>query len=58
MRRVIHLELGKQVKFDHSEKWFMHKPEIIKENKNYYVLSDFEIKMNHPILYKMKPSCN
>ena len=31
--KVIHWELCKKLKFDHSTKWYMHKPESILENE-------------------------
>ena len=31
-RKVIHLELNKKFKFDHTNKWYTHNPESIQEN--------------------------
>ena len=31
--KVIHQELCKRLKFDHADKWFMHKPEFVQENE-------------------------
>ena len=45
----IHWELCKKLKFDHSNKWYMHIPESVKENETQKFLWDFEIKMNHLI---------
>ena len=41
--KVIHRELGKKLKFDHTTKWYMHKPESVRENETYKILWDFEI---------------
>ena len=43
---VIHRELCKKLKLDHTTKWYMHKPESTLENK---ILWDFEIQMDHLI---------
>ena len=48
--KVIHWELCKKLKFDHTTKWYMHKPESILENEAYKILWDFEIQTNHLIL--------
>ena len=45
--KVIHRELCKI--FDHTDKWFMHKPDTALENKTHNIFLDFEIKMDHPI---------
>ena len=37
------------LKFDHADKWNMHKSESVQENKAHYILWDFEIKSNHLI---------
>ena len=31
--KVIQLELGKKLKFDHMNRWYMHKPEFLQENE-------------------------
>ena len=41
--KVIHLELCKKLKFDHSNKWYMHNPESVLDNETNKVLRDFEI---------------
>ena len=48
---MTHCELCKRPKSVNPDKWFMHKPETVLENKNQdLILWDFEIKMYHPIL--------
>ena len=39
MRKMIHWELYKKMKFDHTTKWYMHKPESIQENETYISLA-------------------
>ena len=36
--RVIHWELCKRLKFDHSAKWYLHKPESVLENEKHKIL--------------------
>ena len=50
MSKVIHWELWKKLKFDHTNKWYMHNPESVLENETYQVLRDFEIQTDHQIL--------
>ena len=47
--KVIHWELCKKLNFDHSTKWYMHKPESVLENETHKILWDFEIQTNHRI---------
>ena len=49
MGKVIHWELCKKLKFDHMNKWYMHKPESVPENGKHKVLWDFEIQTDHKI---------
>ena len=37
-RKVIHRELSKKLRFDHTIKWYIHKPESVKENETYKIL--------------------
>ena len=46
----INWELCKKLKFDHTTKWFMHKPESIQENETYKILWDFDIQTSLLIL--------
>ena len=41
--KVIKWELCKELKFDHTNKWYMHNPESILENEMHKLLWDFEI---------------
>ena len=49
MVRVIHWELCKKFRFDHANKWYMHKPESLVVNETTNILWDFEMQMDHPI---------
>ena len=49
MGKVIHRELRKKLKFDHSIKWYMNKPESVLENETEKILVDFEIQTDHQI---------
>ena len=49
MGKVIHWELCKKLKFDHSNKWYVHNPESVFEKEMHKVLSDFEIQTDHLI---------
>ena len=46
---VIHWELCKKFKFDHTNKWYMHNLESILENETHKILWDFEIQTDHLI---------
>ena len=47
--KVIHWELYKKLKFDHTNTWYMHNPESVLENEMHKLLSNFEIQMDHQI---------
>ena len=47
--KVIHLELCKKFKFDHTNKWYMHNTESVPENETHKLLWDFGIQTNHLI---------
>ena len=47
--KVIHWELCKKFKFDHTNKWYMHNPESFLEKETHKLLWDFEIQTNHII---------
>ena len=49
MSKVIHWELYKKLKFDHTNKWYMHNPESVLENETHKLLWDFEIQTDHQI---------
>ena len=46
---MIHSELCKSLKFHHTDKWYMHKPGSVRDNKMHKILWDFEIQTDHPI---------
>ena len=41
--KAIHWELCNRLKFDHADKWYMHKQESALENEMHKILWDFEI---------------
>ena len=47
--KVIHWELCKKFKFSHTNKWYIHNPAAVLENKTHKVLSDFEKQTDHLI---------
>ena len=47
--KVIHWELCKKFKFDHTNKWYMHNPESVLENETDKILWDFEIQTDRLI---------
>ena len=55
VRKVIHWELCKKLKFDHTNKWCIHKPESVLENETHKFLWDFDIQTNH-LISVTKPS--
>ena len=50
--KVIHWELCKILKFDHTNKRYMHNPEYVLENETHKPLWDFEIQTDHLISAK------
>ena len=47
--KVIHWEMRKKFKFDHSNKWCMHNPAPVLENNTHKLLWDFDIHTDHQI---------
>ena len=47
--KVIHWEMSKKFKFDHTNKWDMHNPASILENDTHKLLWDFDIQTDHLI---------
>ena len=47
--KVIHWEICKKFKFDHSKKWYMHNPAPVLENDTFKLLLDFDIHTDHLI---------
>ena len=43
MDKVIHWEICKKFKFDHTNKWYMHKSAPVLENDTHKLLWDFNI---------------
>ena len=51
--KVIHWEMCKKFKFDHTKKWYMHNPAPVLENDTYKLLWDFNIQTDHLILARI-----
>ena len=47
--KVIHWEMGKKFKFDHTNKWYMHNPAPVLENNTHKLLWDFNIQTDQRI---------
>ena len=47
--KVIHWEMCKKFKFDHTNKWYMHNPAPVLENGTHKLLWDFNIQTDHLI---------
>ena len=47
--KVIHWEMCKKFKFDHTNKWYMHNPVPVLENDSHKLLWDFNIQTDHLI---------
>ena len=47
--KVLHWELCKKLKFDYTNRRYMHNPESVRENETHKLLWDFEIQMDHQI---------
>ncbi|MUZ80509.1 hypothetical protein GLN52_23935 [Shigella flexneri] len=41
--KVVHWELCKRLRFEHTDKWYKHKPEPVLENERHNILWDIEI---------------
>ena len=48
--KMIHWEMGKKFKFDHTNKWYLHNPASVLENDTHKLLWDFDIQLDHLIL--------
>ena len=53
--KVINWKLCKRLKFDHTNKWYLHKQEYVIDNETHKILWEFEILTDHPIRAR-KPS--
>ena len=47
--KVIHWEMCKKFKYDHTNKWYMHSPALVLENSTHKLLRDFDIYTDHRI---------
>ena len=47
--KVIHREMCKKFKFDHTNKWYMHNPASVLENDTDKLLWDYKIQTDHLI---------
>ena len=47
--KVIHWKLCKKLKFDDTNKWYMHNPESIRENETHKLLWHFEVQTDQQI---------
>ena len=47
--KVIHWEMCKKFRFDHTNKWYMHNPAPVLENNTHKILWDFDIHTDHLI---------
>ena len=47
--KVIHWEMCKKFKFDHTNRWYMHNPAPVLENDSHKLLWDFNIQTDHLI---------
>ena len=45
---MIHWELCKTLKFDHTTKWYRHKPESVQDNETWKIFCDFEKHIESP----------
>ena len=50
--KVIHWEMCKKFKFDHTNKWYIHKLASVLENNTLKLLWDFDIQIDHLILVR------
>ena len=47
--KVVHWEMCRKFQFDHTNKWYMHKPASVLENDTHKLLCDFNIQADHLI---------
>ena len=52
--KEIHWEMCKKIKFDHTNKWYMHNPASVLKNDTQKLLWDFDIQTDHLISIKKK----
>ena len=51
--KVIHWEMCKKFKFDHTNKWYIHSPAPVLENDTHKLLWNFDMHMDHLISAKI-----
>ena len=54
--KVIHMEMCKIFKFDHTNKWYMYNPATVLENDTHKLFWDFNIQTDH--LIPIRPNYN
>ena len=47
--KMIHWKLGKKLKFDPTNKWYMRYPAFVREKETHKLLWDFEMQTDHLI---------
>ena len=47
--KVIHWEMCKKIKFDHTNEWYMYSPAPVLENDTHKLLWDFDVQTDHLI---------
>ena len=52
--KMIHWEMSKKFKFDHTNKWYMHNPASVLEKDTHKLLWDFDILMDR-LIWARKP---
>ena len=64
--KVIHCEMYKKLKFNHTNKWYMHNPVFVLDNDTHKLLWDFDTPTDHQIsvrrtnfimIHKKKRTC-
>ena len=56
--KLIHWELSKKFKFDHTSKWYVHNPASVLENDTHKLLWVFDIQTDHLISARRTPNSN
>ena len=57
VEKLIYEELCKRLNFNHTYKWYMHKPESFLVNETHKILWDFEIQTDHLISVRRTDQC-
>ena len=56
--KVIHCKMCKKLKFDHTNKWYMHNSESVLKNYKHKLLWDVDIQTDHLISAETRPYDN